>query len=54
MKKVYNTPSIKVTTYFTMDRTNIAYNMSSPVEMQYKGDDTRIDSGTFKLNDLNS
>ncbi len=53
MKKVYNSPSITVTTYASIDRTNnIKLEASVPIQQQYDGTD-KIANGTFKLNDLN-
>ncbi len=54
MKKFYNTPCIKVTTYITVDSTNgLVANTSDPIAAQYKGTG-EIGSGTYKLNELNS
>lgn len=51
MKK-YNKPSIKVTAYVTINTTNLDLEVSSPIAIYTDPD--KMDSGTFKLNDLNS
>lgn len=53
MRKFYNTPSIKITTYSTIDNTSLKLETSSPIAIQYNGTE-KIDKDTFVLEHLNS
>lgn len=52
MKK-YNKPSITVTTYVTVTKTNLKLEVSAPIALDYY-DTNRISGKTHDMNDLNS